>query len=167
MGKKIIVREHYQQTYAYELTAPQGKNFDPEFTPELTPQEMLSLGVFNGYYFLGTIPKEFPALWFAKAKVSDHPNPELNFFKISASQPLAIWQAKGWICQDDPLGWFQWYCRYYFGRRHPDDARQINRWKAIARHIGQIKKNCYPGDLMCRRKQRQALLHWARDARKY
>jgi hypothetical protein len=52
------------------------------------------------------------------------------------------------------------------GRRCPDDERQIKRWKAMSRHIGQLRKHCFKGDLNCRRKQRQALLHWAYDSRK-
>ena len=114
--------------------------------------------------------KEFPAAWFKRAKL--HPpgkpghDPKLNFFGVDASQPLAVWRAKGWIHPDDPRGWFQWYCRYYLGRRPEDDARQIKRWKMMRRHIRQIQINCVKGDLDCRRKQRQALLHWAYDSRK-
>jgi hypothetical protein len=110
---------------------------------------------------------EFPQGWFAKAKL-DHArhNPKLNFFGVNASQPLAVWRAKGWIHPDDPRGWFQWYCRYHLGRRHPDDARQIQRWRALTRHITQLTRNCPTGALDCRPRQRQALLHWAYDARK-
>ena len=111
--------------------------------------------------------KEFPGSWFKKAKLShEKHDPELNYFKVNASQPLLVWKSKGWIKKQDPRGWFQWYCRYYIGRRGPDDARQIKRWKAIKRHIGQIRANCKIGDKKCRPKQRQALLHWAVDSRK-
>lgn len=137
-----------------------------EFKPELTPKEMLELGVFGGNYFDGDY-EEFPKDWFVNARLtSGKPDPKLNFFEVSASQPLSVWQEKGWINPQDPLGWFQWYCRYYQGRRSKDDDRQIKRWKAMKRHIAQIKKACSPGDLTCRRKQRQALLHWAYDSRK-
>ena len=154
-----------RQTYEYELTAPIGQEFDPEFKPELSPQEMLELGVFGGHYFEGE-QDEFPAEWFAHARLSDVHDPHMNFFEVDASQPLSEWQKKGWIYEDDPRGWFQWYCRYYFGRRLPEeDARQIKRWKNMTRHIGQLKKACAPGDLTCRRRQRQALLHWAYDSR--
>jgi hypothetical protein len=155
-----------QQDYVYFLTEPAGKNFDPEFTPELTPFEMLDLGVFGGKYMTDCMD-EFPTEWFARANLChEFHDPALNFFGINASQPLGLWRAKGWIYHEDPRGWFQWYCRYYLGRRCPDDARQIARWKAMRRHIAQVRKNCRRGDLDCRRRQRQALLHWAYDSRK-
>jgi hypothetical protein len=166
MHKKIIINDKMQKGYYY-LTEPTGKNFDPSFKPELTPKEMLQIGVFGGKY-MTDCKKEFPADWYKKAKLSpEKNNPEINFFKINASLPLKVWQAKGWIHPMDPRGWFQWYCRYYYGRRIPEeDQRQIKRWKAITRHIAAIKKNCHPKDLSCRPKQRQAVLHWAYDSRK-
>lgn len=144
-------------------------SIDDEFKPELTPKEMLELGVFGGAYFSAADREEFPKSWFKNARLSTtgKADPKLNFFEISASQPLEVWQKKGWINPVDPQGWFQWYCRYYEGRRIPEeDERQIKRWKAIKRHVAQVKKGCHPGDLTCRRKQRQALLHWAYDSRK-
>jgi hypothetical protein len=163
MGKIIRVRDDVQD-YSYELTAPMGEGFDPEFKPELTPKQMLELGVFGAHYPLSR--DEFPADWFENARLSTHHDPGSNFFEIDASQPLSVWQAKGWIHPDDPRGWFQWYCRYYMGRRLPEeDARQIKRWRMMRRHAAQIKKACHPGDLTCRRRQRQALLHWAYDSR--
>lgn len=163
----VAVKEEYQTGYRYTLTEPVGKNYDPGFKPDLTPQEMLSLGVFGGAYF-SAVPSEFPKSWFTHAKLASggKPQKELNYFGINASQPREVWQAKGWMHKDDPLGWFLWYCRYYLGRRHEDDARQIKRWKAYRRHLSQVGLNCYPGDIHCRPKQRQSLLHWAYDARK-
>lgn len=157
-----------QQDYTYVLTEPEGKNFDWDFTPELTPSEMLQLGVFDGKYF-DVDQKELPESWFKNAKIAKNgiADAQFNYFKIHASQPLSVWQKKSWINPRDPRGWFQWYCRYYLGRRMPDeDFRQIKRWKAIKRHIAQIKKNCISGDLNCRPRQRQAVLHWAYDSRK-
>lgn len=165
MNKKVIVDDLMQTNCAYMLTEPMGKNFHPDFRPELTPKQMLELGVFGGKY-MTDCTKEFPKDWFTNAKLCHaFHNPTLNFFGINASKPLSYWQQKGWIHPADPRGWFQWYCRYYMGRRFSDDARQIKRWKAMTRHIAQIKKNCMPGDWMCRPKQRQALLHWAYDSR--
>jgi hypothetical protein len=127
---------------------------------------MLRLGVFGGRY-MTDCGDEFPDDWFENARLCpDRHEAGLNFFGVNASQPLAVWRAKGWIHPDDPRGWFQWYCRYYMGRRHPDDDRQIRRWLAIRRHLAQLRKHCESGDLDCRRKQRQALLHWAYDTRK-
>lgn len=139
--------------------------FDSRFKPELTPKEMLELGVFGGLYFSDK-PSEFPKSWFVKAKLSPDGkrHKELNYFKINASQPLAVWRAKGWIHPQDPRGWFQWYCRYYLGRRTVDDERQIKRWLAMRRHVIPIINNCRPGDISCRPKQRQAVLHWAYDS---
>jgi hypothetical protein len=155
-----------QRDYKYELVAPTGRNFDPEFKPELTPKEMLALGVFGGKY-MTDCRKEFPKSWFASAKLSPKgKDRKLNYFGVDASTSLSTWRRKGWICKDDPRGWFQWYCRYYMGRRLPDeDKRQIRRWKAIRRHVAQVKQNCAPGDPYCRPRQRQALLHWAYDSR--
>ena len=163
----VMVNDRMQKGYRYRLTARMGRDFDPEFKPELTPQQMLELGVFSGKYMTDT-RKEFPESWFAKAKLaSGRPDPSLNYFGIAASQPLSVWRRNGWLHPDDPRGWFQWYCRYYMGRRMADeDARQIGRWKAIRRHVRQIQKHCEPGDPTCRPKQRQALLHWAYDSRK-
>lgn len=165
--KVVVVNDKMQKNYRYELTAPIGKNFDPEFKPDLTPKQMLRLGVFGGKY-LTDCQKEFPKDWFAQAKLSPKKHdPFLNYFHVDASQPLKEWRRKDWIYTDDPRGWFQWYCRYYMGRRLPkEDQRQIKRWKAINRHIAQLKKNCRPGDLSCRPVQRQAILHWAYDSRK-
>lgn len=166
MKKKIIVNDMMQKNYTYFLVEPIGKNFDPEFKPELTPKEMLRMGVFGGKY-MTDCRNEFPADWFNDAKLChEFHDPQMNFFKINASKPLSYWIAKGWIYHEDPRGWFQWYCRYFMGRRCEDDQRQIKRWKAITRHIGQIKKNCPQGDWSCRPRQRQALLHWAYDSRK-
>lgn len=166
MKKRVVVNDLMQRNYVYFLTEPAGTNFSPEFKPDLTPRQMLELGVFGGKY-MTDCRNEFPKSWFRNAKLNhERHDPLLNYFKINASQPLKVWREKGWIHKDDPRGWFQWYCRYYLGRRHEDDARQIRRWKAIARHISALKKNCRKGDAACRPKQRQALLHWAIDSRK-
>lgn len=166
--KRIVVNDKMQNGYEYCLVEPVGQNFHPDFTPDLTPKQMLELGVFGGVY-MRDCREEFPAEWFKNAKFAAGDTKkhvaEINYFKINASQPLRVWREKGWIHPDDPRGWFQWYCRYYMGRRHEDDERQIKRWKAFKRHRSAVEKNCLKGDHDCRRKQRQALLHWAYDSR--
>ena len=166
MKKQIVIeRDLMQMGYVYFLTEQVAKNFHSEFRPQLSPKEMLKLGVFGGKY-MSDCTEEFPVDWFEKARLcSEIHDPKLNYFGVNASQTLAEWRRKGWIYKEDPRGWFQWYCRYYMGRRCPDDERQIKRWKSMSRHIGQITKNCCYLDLDCRPRQRQALLHWAYDTR--
>lgn len=164
--KRVVVNDKMQKGYEYYLVEPVGKNFDIRFKPELTPKQMLELGVFGGKYMTDCLD-EFPRDWFKNAKLdSEKHDANLNLFGVNASQSLSIWREKGWIHPDDPRGWFQWYCRYYMGRRHSDDERQIKRWKAIKRHVVQIENGCLFQDLNCRKKQRQAVLHWAYDSRK-
>ena len=139
------------------------KEFYKIFKPELTPKKMLELGVFGGAYFADGSIKEFPKSWFTKAKFSKTFDVNLNRFKIESGLSRKEWIDKGWIFKEDPLGWFQWYCRFKNGRRIPKvDQIQIKRWKAFGgRHGAAVKKNCEEGDLQCRRRQRQALLQWA------
>jgi hypothetical protein len=166
MKKRVIVNDLMQHGYVYYLTALVGQDFHPDFRPALTPKRMLELGVFGGKY-MTDCTKEFPSDWFEHAKLChERHDPKLNYFRVNASQPLSVWRARGWIYDEDPRGWLQWYCRYFMGRRCPDDERQIRRWMAIRRHVAQIKKHCRRGDLQCRPRQRQALLHWAYDSRK-
>jgi hypothetical protein len=162
----IEVNDSMQQGYRYALAVPEAKRFDPGFRPDLTPSQMLELGIFGGKY-MTDCREEFPESWFAKAQLA-HAGRDaaLNCFGVEASQPLRVWRSKGWIHPDDPRGWFQWYCRYFRGRRLPDeDSRQIGRWKAMGRHAAQLRRHCEPGDVWCRPRQRQALLHWAYDSR--
>ncbi|UWQ10544.1 hypothetical protein K3X41_11645 [Aliiroseovarius crassostreae] len=163
VGDEIHVNDKMQSGYSYRLEAPVGAEFASGFTPHHSPAEMLAMGVFEGKY-LNDCRDEFPQTWFDGAKLSDRPDETVNFFGVKSRQPLSVWREKGWIFGPDPRGWFQWYCRYYMGRRLPDtDAAQIKRWRAFARHAGQIRANCDPGDVFCRPRQRQALLQWAYD----
>ncbi len=163
---KVIVNDLMQKGYVYYRTEPVGANFHAGFTPALTPPQMLEMGVFGGRY-MTDCRGEFPAEWFTRAKLChERHDPALNYFGVNASQPLSVWREKDWIYHEDPRGWFQWYCRYYTGRRCPDDERQIKRWQAMTRHIAQIERHCGKGDLSCRPRQRQALLNWAYDSRK-
>lgn len=165
-GIRVVVNDRMQRGYVYYRTEPIGGNFHPEFHPELTPRQMLELGVFGGRY-MTDCRAEFPAGWFRRAKLCpERHDPELNCFGVNASLPLSVWWRNGWIHPQDPRGWFQWYCRYYMGRRSADDGRQVKRWKAMRRHVGAVRANCAPRDLECRRRQRQALLHWAYDSRR-
>lgn len=165
--RKVVVDDLMQSGYTYVCSMPAGENFHPDFRPELSPQEMLELGIFGGKY-MTDCADEFPDDWFRNAKLSaKERDPELNWFGTNASQSLSEWRKKGWIHPDDPRGWFQWYCRYYMGRRGEDDERQVKRWHAMSRHIAQVKKNCEKYNYFCRPRQRQALLHWAYDSRQY
>lgn len=162
----VVVNDKMQKGYTYELVEPMGKNFALDFRPDLSPKEMLALGVFGGKY-MTDCGKEFPADWYTKARLCpDRHDPKLNYFGVNASQSLKVWRANGWIHSCDPRGWFQWYCRYYMGRRMPDEDKwQIRRWQAIRRHVTQIKNNCAKGDDTCRPRQQQAVLHWGYDSR--
>lgn len=166
----VTVHDKMQDSYTYTLVEPTGKNFAPEFKPQLTPKQMLEMGVFGGVYMRDCID-EFPEDWFVKAKLAPldtyRHQASLNYFGVNASQKLSEWKRKGWMYKDDPRGWFQWYCRYYMGRRIPhEDERQIKRWYAMRRHLSQVFSNCGAHDLACRPRQRQAILHWAYDSRK-
>lgn len=166
-GLKIKIKDKMQNNYEYMLSAPYGSDFDEDFSPQLSPGEMLKYGIFEGKY-LNDCYMEFPFEWYQGMLGQDGAFPEkadiqLNYFKIKSRQSLKVWREKGWISQSDPdvRGWFQWYCRYYIGRREPElDKRQIKRWRAFRRHVAQVAYNCDSGDLYCRPKQRQALLQW-------
>lgn len=163
IGDGVVVNDRMQRDYAYRIDAPMGQDFAPEFEPRYTPQEMLELGVFEGKYLNDCRP-ELPADWFANARIAEVADPALNCFGVKSRQPLSHWRRKGWIIGPDPRGWFQWYCRYFLGRRLAEiDARQIKRWRAFRRHVAQVRANCEPGDVWCRPRQRQALLQWSYD----
>lgn len=172
-------------SYSYVLDVNPGE-LPADFRPDLTPQEMLMLGVFEGKY-LNDCVGEFPAEWFLGALMTgrlspEGPNPSrCNLFGVKSRQPLSIWRENGWapsrgfhgddnyggVLADpaqnpDERGWFQWYCRFWMGRRLPViDAIQIRRWRSFRRHAGAIRANCRRGDLSCRPRERQALLQWA------
>ena len=138
-----------------------SEDFYKLFKPQLTPKKMLELGVFGGSYF-GSQKKEYPKSWFKNAKISKIFDVNLNRFKVVSGLSRQHWIDKGWIFKEDPLGWFQWYCRFVNGRRIPHiDGVQIKRWKNFTRHVTAIKNNCESGDISCRRRQRQAILQWA------
>jgi len=163
VGDAVLVNDRMQQRYRYRLTAPEGREFAADFQPFYTPKEMLALGIFEGKY-CNDCRGELPADWYVGAKLSAVADPSVNYFQVKSRQPLSVWREKGWIIGPDPRGWFQWYCRYYLGRRLPEvDALQIKRWRAFRRHAAQVRAHCDPGDWTCRPRQRQALLQWSYD----
>ncbi|CAM6125938.1 unnamed protein product [Calypogeia fissa] len=168
VGDIIEVDDLMQTNYKYKLEAPMGENFAEGFSPAFTPQQMLAYGIFEGKVINDCI-FELPKEWFEEAMEKGTLSPEgpddtKNYFNVKNRLPSKQWRKRGWYQKEDPHGWFQWYCRYYLGRRlEPDDAHQISRWRQLRRHAGQIKKNCHPGDLASRVKQRQTLLNWSHD----
>lgn len=163
IGDVIVVNDKMQRGYSYMLSVPMGEDFDDGFKPCFSPQQMLEMGVFEGKY-CNDCRAEFPAEWFANARMSAVADESLNCFGVKSRQPLSVWREKGWIIGEDPRGWFQWYMRYYLGRRTLTvDVLQIKRWRAFSRHAGQIMANCRAGDITCRPRQRQALLQWSYD----
>ena len=185
-GDTITVWNKMEKSYSYTLDETPGHNFAPDFKPWASPGEMLKLGVFQGKY-LNDCLLEFPAEWFLDAIKVEKLQPtestvSINYMKADSRLTLGEWRRKGWVpgskrpdskgilsdakTNPDERGWFQWYCRYWMGRRLPDlDAEQIRRWRAFKRHAGGVKANCEPHDLKCRPRQRQALLQWAWNPR--
>ena len=182
-GDTIRVSDRMQTGYSYVLEEEPGKNFHPEFKPFASPGEILALGAFGGKYMNDCL-LEFPAEWFLNAALLGKLSPQgqnidLNYFKIDSRLPLSYWKQSGWVPggkkltgsrsvlsdkdrNPDIRGWFQWYCRYWMGRRIPElDEVQIRRWKNFRRHSLAVEKNCPARDGTCRPRQRQALLHWA------
>jgi len=171
--------------YEYELAENPGEGFAEGFAPALTPAEILFMGAFDGRY-LNDCTDEFPREWFlyaaAAGKLAAERDESINFFGVTSRQPLSFWREKGWapargrhvaahegraILADvkqnpDERGWFQWYCRYWLGRRIPElDRVQIGRWRSFNRHAGTVRAHCSPGDVSCSVRERQALLQWA------
>ena len=97
---------------------------------------------------------------------SSYYNVSVNKYGVKCGKSLRFWENKGWINEIDPYGWFQWYFRYWLGRRSEDDERQINRWKKIvSRFRGKLVKMIRDAgskfdDYSISPKIRQILLHW-------
>lgn len=187
-GDTIHVWNRMRKGYSYVLEATPGdrSTWPSDFKPATDPGEILALGAFGGRY-LNDCLLEFPAEWFWRAGLLGKLAPaagsggdiSLNYFQIDSRLPLAEWRRYGWVPggkrlsgarsvlsdperNPDERGWFQWYCRYWMGRRIPElDAVQIQRWRNFKRHFGAVRNACAKGDLTCRPRQRQALLHWA------
>lgn len=179
----MLARIGLAADFEWVVTARPGKDFDCGFEPELTPAQILRYGAFEGKYCSDIASRrEFPREWFAaadrKGKLLAVADPGINLFGVKSRQPWSVWRSKGWLpvsADDvDVRGWFQWYMRYWLGRRVPEiDAVQIRRWKSFARHRGQIlasyrrlgrnKPTTRDQKRTHRAKQRQALLQWAYD----
>lgn len=143
------------------------KTWHPDFCPSYTPMEMLDKGIFEGIYTsaIQDIPAEYKNHKKVLKRGSD-PDVSINHYGIKSRQSLKEWQRKGWTTRDSPLGWWEWYIKYFLGRRlGKEDDKQIARWKSfVARHMGQVAASCRLGDEKCHTKQRQGLLQWAWDS---
>lgn len=139
-----------------------------DFKPDFSPLEILNAGAFGGSYFRtiqsGVLGKEIKEgspeavgglpIQFANIDQSQINDPKKNKFKKHSGQSLEEWESNGWIEPIDPYGWFQWYCRFFYGRRSYDDIRQIARWKAFKSRNGNKTQDGW----------KQGLLHWAINA---
>lgn len=135
---------------------------EPVDTIDLTPGEMLRMGVFGGAYFgQVTPPGELPIDWFHGVTLSELPDKTLNYYGVLAGKDYQWWAERDLLHPQDPMGWFQWYCRYSLGRRTRDDGRQLGRQARFrARHLAALVGHPTP-------RRAQALLQWAVDARRY
>ena len=136
----------------------------PDFTPCYTPSEMFRLGIFGGAYY--KIQTDLP-LEFLQATKDLHTTEQVedksrNHWGVISGSPLAWWLEKGLIHPDDPNGWVEWYTKFYYGRRHEDDGRQIQRFRSfVSRHIPMLRS--YQAKGKDSLKTRQNLLQWAWD----
>ena len=130
-----------------------------QFRPNVTPKEMLREGAFGGTAFRDYHSRvlgrpidveaelaELPEDWLERLDVDgmlrrDQLDPSCNKFKVKAGQSLEDWEKAGWIRPLDPRGWFQWYYRFFLGRRSADDARQIGRWLKACGPGGRFRKS--------------------------
>ncbi|MBF92525.1 MAG: hypothetical protein CMB78_01975 [Euryarchaeota archaeon] len=125
----------------------------PEFRPNMTPREVFSEGSFGGSYwrpiFSSIISEnlngqhlEFKDWWIGldeKLICNEEYDKKLNKYSVSSGTSLEMWESKGWIREQDPYGWIQWYCRFFSGRRSEDDYRQIRRWNSFAGPKGRFR----------------------------
>ena len=159
----------------------------PDFLPALTPAECIAKGIFGGCYFhprggkpgvfgreVAVTASEFPSDWFANVPDAMYSSRKYhvptNCYGVKSGFGQKEWESKGWIHAQDPRGWFQWYCRFFCGRRSHDDARQIQRWAACAGSSGRwrnqlcgavAKASSRFDDRKVSPVIRQTLLHWA------
>jgi len=159
----------------------------PEFSPNLSPKEVLSMGSFGGTYFRpiysgvtkqkygSEVWKELPEDWLQGLNIKSQVScsvydPKVNNYGVKCGASLEEWEGSGWIVKQDPYGWFQWYCRFFQGRRTEDDTRQVGRWARCAGATGRWKNNliskivkagCAWDNYGVSPVVRQTLQHWA------
>jgi len=151
----------------------------PEFNTNLSPTEMFSMGIFGGSYFfnskihpdpsffINTVNPEFIdsckklGIDFEDKISRKIPDYSINYYYPGfCGSDYETWDSKGWITEENPYGWVNWYINFYYGERKEEDAKQIKRWKSfISRHSGMIKK--YEKEGKSTKKSKQNLLHWA------
>lgn len=146
------------------------QTWDPSFAPCFTPEEMLDRGVFMDCHYNYAI-NGLPDAWYKHKNVlprKEEPDEKRNYYGVVSRQSLKVWRANGWTTKHSPLGWWEWYAKYYFGRRLEDEDKwQIGRWRSfVARHMGQVKASCDMKDKDCHTAQRQGLLQWGWDSTK-
>lgn len=146
---------------------PKAYDLEGGFMPDFSPYRMLQLGVFGGAYFAAAKPRDFKGLQPRTAKLAKlNVGPfdtYHNCFGVAAGLSYAEWYERGWMHNDDPLGWFHWYCRYYAGRRHEDDARQINRWQKYKQRWGDRARSQLYSTGRISSVIMQGLLQWSID----
>lgn len=145
----------------YEIQCD-GRRYEdhPDFTPDLSPETMAKLGVFGGAYFADDLDdnKDIPSS-VLKRSMGDKDKTN-NAFGVHSGMSREKWDERGWLTEDNPRGWYEWYCRFDAGKRYDEDKDQIKRWKDFRNRWSpndrQALENMSPGD-----GTRQALLHWA------
>ena len=147
-----------------------------DFYPMLTPREMVEAGAFGGCYF-GLVIEEYTDYNYQELfdyhfkgldtslYLGETYKPKLNKHKIRSGMSYEYWKEMKWMHEDDPYGWFEWYCKYSMGRRHPDDDRQIRRWQDFCGHNGRWRKRIYGRIKETNNRDvspriQQSLLHW-------
>lgn len=180
-GIKVTQKMNFESVKRRRDGTVQFPDFD-QFRPTETPLEVIKAGAFGGCYYrpieshmagkkLKDMHKEFPFFEKVDSKLlnNDCYDVGINKYKVKCGGSLRMWESKGWISSADPYGWFQWYCRFYAGRRCTDDLRQINRWERCAGKKGRWKKNLITkiqkrngevDDFTISPVVRQTLLHW-------
>lgn len=188
-----LVNEPKRNKITGELTFVAGQNKDiaqalKDFHPNRTPEEVLRAGSFGGTYFrpissavtnihynpTAVLKDTVQPAWIDGLNksimlTSTKYNTSINKYKVKCGGSLGMWESSGWIANSDPYGWFQWYCRFYSGRRCSDDARQISRWCKSAGLKGRFRSqicnkilaaNTTCDDVKISPVIRQTLLHW-------